>query len=105
MGGTNGQRYFRAFISDRLDGDWTPLSNANSWSSPFSGINNVTFDPGVTPWTVDISHGEMLRDGYDQTLTIDPTGLQYLYQGVNPASRSVDYVRLPWQLGIIRRTN
>jgi hypothetical protein len=105
MGGDSGQRYFRAFISDRLDGDWTPLANANSWPAPFAGINNVTFDAGVTPWTVDISHGEMLRDGYDQTLTVDPANLQFLYQGVDPAARGLDYVKLPWQLGIIRRTN
>ncbi len=101
MGGNSGQRYFRAFITDRLDGDWTPLANANSWTTPFAGINNVTFDAGVTPWTTDISHGEMLRDSYDQTLTVDPANLQFLYQGVNPASRGVAYNSLPWQLGII----
>jgi len=105
MGGSSGHRYFRAFISDRLDGDWTPLPNANSWSTPFAGINNVSFDPGVTAWTNDISHGEMLRDGYDQTLTIDPANLQFLYQGVNPSTGSQDYAHIPWQLGIIRRTN
>ncbi len=103
MGGTSGQRYFRAFISDRLDGDWTPLASANSWATPFAGINNVSFDSGVSAWTTDISHGEMLRDGYDQTLTIDPANLQFLYQGVNPAARGQDYAKLPWQLGIIRR--
>ena len=105
IGGSAGQRYFRAFISDSLDGDWTPLANANSWAAPFAGIDNVTFAAGVTPWTIDISHGEMLRDGYDQTLTIDPTNLKFLYQGVNPAARGAAYALLPWQLGIISRTN
>jgi len=57
----------------------------------------------VTAWTTDISHGEMLRDGYDQTLTIDPANLQFLYQGVSPSAHGLDYAKLPWQLGLIRR--
>ena len=103
MGGSSGHRYFRAFVSDRLDGDWTPLAGANSWTTPFAGINDVSFDSGVTAWTNDISHGEMLRDGYDQTLTIDPANLQFLYQGVDPSAPAQDYARIPWQLGLIRR--
>jgi len=46
MGGTSGQRYFRAFISDRLDGDWTPLAGANSWTTPFAGSTTSASIPG-----------------------------------------------------------
>ena len=100
LGGAIGNRYFRAFVTDRLDSDhWTPVSSATTFAQPFMGINNVTFDPGVVPWTVDISHGEMLRAGYDETLTIDPTNLQFLYQGtsLHPAQ----YIQIPWQLGLL----
>ena len=58
-------RYYRAWISNDLNGDWTPVPGADSWDTPFAGINNVTFEDGVEPWTRDISHGELLRDGYD----------------------------------------
>jgi hypothetical protein len=95
----SGHRYFRAFVANQLDGDWTPISTATSSAQPFAGIGNVSFDAGVTPWTVDISHGEMLRAGYDETLTIDPTNLQYLYQGTS--SYPPDYIDIPWQLGLL----
>ncbi len=94
-----GRRYFRAFVATSLGGSWTPLPAASSSAEPFAGIANVTFDAGVTPWTVDISHGEMLRAGYDQTLTIDPNNLQYLYQGTSAHPSS--YIDIPWQLGLL----
>ncbi len=97
---SSGRRYFRSFVTDRLDSDdWTPNPQANTSAQPFAGINNVTFDAGVTPWTTDISHGEMLRAGYDQTLTIDPNNLQFLYQGTS--SHPSNYIDIPWQLGLL----
>ena len=97
---SSGRRYFRSFVTDRLDSDdWTPNPNANTSATPFAGINNVTFDAGVTPWTTDISHGEMIRAGYDETLTIDPNNLQFLYQGTS--SHPSSYIEIPWQLGLL----
>jgi hypothetical protein len=93
-------RYYRAYLADRLDGPWTPIAGADSFASPFAGINNVTFAEGVEPWTRDISHGEILRDGYDETLTIDPLNLQMLFQGRDPASRG-EYHDLPYRLGLL----
>jgi hypothetical protein len=98
-------RYYRAWTSDRLDGDWTPMPNADTFQKPFAGINNVTFEEGVTPWTKDISHGELIRDGYDETMTIDPKNLQLLYQGRDPADRSGGgrYELLPYRLGLLKQ--
>ncbi len=93
-------RYYRAWISDRLDGEWTPVPDANTWQKPFAGINNVTFEEGVTPWTRDISHGEMIREGYDEKMLIDPNNLQLLYQGRDPAI-NVSYGRLPYRLALL----
>lgn len=93
-------RYYRAWTSDRLDGTWTPVPNADSWQTPFAGINNIAFEDGVTPWTRDISHGEMIRDGYDETMTLDPNNLQLLFQGRDPASGG-RYELLPYQLGLL----
>ena len=68
--GPTGNRFFRSFVSPTLDGVWTPL--AADWTNPFAGKTNVTFADGAA-WTNDISHGELVRDGYDQRLEIDPT--------------------------------
>ena len=92
-------RYFRSWTSTDLAGTWTPL--AATEDNPFAGAANVTF--AGTPWTTSISHGEMIRDGYDQRLTIDPCHLRYLYQGVDPAS-TVSYSQLPWRLGLLTET-
>ena len=104
MGGPGGHRYFRAFLADSLDGVWTPVNGANSFATPFLGESNVTFATGVTSWTDDFSHGEILRDGYDQTLQIDPNNLQFLYQGDNPAANAPTYNQIPWQLGLATAT-
>lgn len=94
-------RYYRAWVSDRLDGAWTPVPEATTFQQPFAGINNVTFEDGVTPWTRDISHGELIRDGYDETMTLDPDNLQLLYQGRDPSSGG-RYELLPYQLGLLK---
>ncbi|MGI5373531.1 non-reducing end alpha-L-arabinofuranosidase family hydrolase [Streptomyces sp. CA-251387] len=58
-------------------------------------------------WTADSLGGAwtpLARDGVDQTLTINPCGLQFLYQGMAPAS-SGDYSQLPWRLALVTQTN
>jgi len=99
--GPTGNRFFRTYVSPTLDGVWTPL--AADWTNPFAGKMNVTFANGAA-WTADISHGELIRSGYDQTLEIDPTNLQLLYQGADPATTSQDYSQIPWKIGLLTQT-
>jgi hypothetical protein len=60
----------------------------------------VTFENGVEPWTRDISHGELLRDGYNETPTIDLDNLRFLYQGRDPEINA-RYDQLPYRLGLL----
>jgi enterochelin esterase-like enzyme len=99
--GLGPSRYYRAYTADRLDGEWTPVPGADTYEHPFAGINNVKFEEGVERWTTDISHGELIRDGYDETLTVDGNKLQMLYQGRDPASGG-SYSSLPYKLGLLK---
>ena len=96
----NGRRYFKAYIADRLDGKWTPL--ADTADRPFAGWKNVRPVQGVQPWTDNISHGELIRDGVDQTLTVDPDNLHFVFQGMWDKDKSgKSYGKFPWRIGML----
>lgn len=100
--GEGGRRYFRAYTSERLDGQWEPLAKANTWPTPFAGPANVRAENGGEMWTADISHGELLRDGVDETMTIDPANLRFLYQGMDRNSKEKEYSLHPYRLALLR---
>jgi hypothetical protein len=100
--GKLGPRYYRAFMADSLDGEWKPLPGADSEATPFAGDNNVTAESGNELWASGISHGELLRDGYDETMTVDPKNLRLLYQGLLRDSKEPNYALLPYRLAILK---
>jgi hypothetical protein len=92
----NSPRFFRSWTSESLDGPWAPL--ADTKQKPFAGPANVTFEGG--DWSDDISHGEMIRSGSDERMTINACNMQFLYQGRDPSAGGA-YERLPYKLGLI----
>ncbi len=100
--GPGHRRYYKAYLADRLDGAWRPL--ADTWQRPFAGETNVRNpDPA---WADNISHGELLRAGRDETLAVDPAKLRFLVQAVTQKRKAgKKYGDIPWQLGILTPTN
>lgn len=96
----NGRRYYKAYLADSLDGQWTPL--ADTEVKPFAGAANIRPAAGVKPWTDNISHGELIREGVDQTMTVGPANLRFLFQGVLESEKAgKGYGQFPWRLGIL----
>lgn len=91
------RRYYKAYLADKLDGEWRPL--ADSLANPFAADKNVHQDQ---QWTENISHGELFRSGSDEYMEIDPAHLRFLIQGASDAEyRNKPYGQIPWRLGIL----
>jgi hypothetical protein len=97
-----GVRYYRAYVADSLDGEWYPIEGFDSMEQPFAGRANVTFEPGVEPWSIQVSHGELIRDSNDERMILDPDNLMFLYQGISEADNRGDYGALHYKLGLLR---
>lgn len=94
-----GRRYYKAYTSTTLAGEWKPLAAARDKS--FASFANVKFDGDA--WSESISHGELIRIGVDERLEIDPARLEFLYQGVLDADRAgKPYGKIPWRLGLLK---
>ncbi len=100
--GTDCHRQFHSWTSNSLTGTWNPLAATDS--NPFAADTNVTLPAGTPAWSQDFSSGEAIRSGYDQTVTLNPCKIQYLYQGKDPSANQ-SYNLLPWRLGLLTQTN
>ena len=102
--GTDGNRWFRSWTADKIEGPWRGL--ANTEENPFARWNNVKFVGETGEWTRSISHGELIRTGsLDQRLEIDPCDMRFMYQGLDPGADWSVYNALPWRLGLITLDN
>jgi hypothetical protein len=93
-----GRRYYKAYLADGLTGPWAPL--AATYGHPFVGPANVR--EIARHWTDSFSHGELLREGFDETLALDPARLRFLFQGVSDEEQAGKaYGEIPWRLGLL----
>jgi hypothetical protein len=95
-------RYYRAYVADKLDGEWYPVEGLETVDKPFAGKANISFEEGVQPWSGQVSHGEMVRETNDERMILDPNNLMFLYQGISDADNRGDYGSLPYKLGLLR---
>ncbi|MHA1340820.1 MAG: non-reducing end alpha-L-arabinofuranosidase family hydrolase [Promethearchaeota archaeon] len=90
----NRREYYIA-ESDSLRGIWKN-------SKLFATGGDLIFNDNVGKWTNFVSHGEVIRSGYNEKLEIESMDkIEFLIQG----SLRVNYIKyddIPWNLGIIR---
>lgn len=97
----HGWRYFKAYRADALAGPWRAVADTKEHA--FASLKNVTHPPAA--WTDNVSHGEILRAGYDEQLAIDPAHMQIVFQGVLEVERQGKaYGAIPWRLGLLEAT-
>jgi hypothetical protein len=91
------RRYYKAYLADRLEGPWQGF--ADTLATPFAAQGNVQ---QAAHWTANISHGELLRVGADESLVVDPTHLRFIFQGASDEEyRGTGYGGIPWRLGLL----
>jgi len=94
-----GRRYYKAYVADRLEGPWKTL--AVTYRNPFAGPANAR--EIARHWTDSFSHGELLRENFDQTLVVDPARLRFLFQGVSDEEQAgKPYGEIRWRLGLLK---
>ncbi len=96
-GASEGRRLYRSWTSTSLDGPW--VAHKTTENDPFAGLNNVSFPGGQ--WSQQISHGEMIRAGSDETMELDACNMQFLYQGANLSGFNGSYDARPYKLGLL----
>ncbi|MDZ4802424.1 MAG: non-reducing end alpha-L-arabinofuranosidase family hydrolase [Bryobacteraceae bacterium] len=89
-----GRRRFGLARSGRLDGDWRVAEENFATAARLSG------SPG-NRWTDEVSHGELLRSGFDERLEIPGKQWKFLIQGMRRDAHFGEYPLLPWKLGLI----
>src|SRR5262245_51050846 len=94
----NNRRYYKAYIANKLDGEWSSLGDTMEKSFA-AAEKNVRQEK---PWTTNISHGELVRSGIDENMEIDPAHLKFVYQGAaDDEYRGRNYGQIPWRLGLL----
>ena len=91
------ERLFRFARAEHLEGPWKKVFDS------FAAGAQLHVEGNLEKWTNMVSHGEILRSGYDQNLEYDADNPQIVIQGLLRNEYKGPYPNLPWKLGIIKR--
>lgn len=83
--------------SKHIAGPW------NKVADKYATADQLHYASKASAWTEMISHGELLRDGYDQRMEYSPRNCRWIIQGILKKHLKEGYDSLPWQLGIMSR--
>ena len=88
---SNPQRRYGLAVASNLLGPWERVADDYAIS------DKLFFADDAKRWTHHVSHGEMIRSGYDQRLEYDPADSRFLIQGVTEETKEEG-----WRLGIFK---
>ena len=90
-------RYYELWTSSSAGGPWTQVAEKWAWRGNLTKYNS-------DKWTTNVSHGELVRAGYNQNLEInDINKVDFLIQGTT--NMNAEYQKIIWDLGLIRNYN
>lgn len=92
----DGIRSYGLAMANRLEGPWKRVTDR------YATVDQLDYVAHSDQWTGMVSHGEVIRTGYDQFMEYDPAGVRWIIQGIMTDEMSADYPSLPWKHGIIR---
>ncbi len=92
----NGIRSYGLAIANHLEGPWKRVSDN------YASGDQLEYSGESEQWTEMVSHGEVIRSGYNQFLEYNPESCRWVIQGIMINELTDDYPSLPWKLGVIR---
>ncbi len=90
-----GVRSFGLAIAEELAGPWKKITDMYATDEQLKAVGKTN------RWTEMVSHGELLRSGYNEKMEYEPKGCRWLIQGILKKDLNVPYSLLPWKLGVI----
>lgn len=90
-----GIRSFGLATAEELAGPWWKRSDHYANSKQLSPLDNTT------PWTDMVSHGEVIRFGYNERMEYEPKRCRWIIQGIQRRDLKGPYPSLPWKLGVM----
>ena len=94
-----GIRSFGLASAGSLAGPWTKISD------DYASGDQLTYAGSTEAWTDMVSHGEVIRTGYNHRMEYNPADCRWLVQGILKKDTNVAYPSLPWKLGIMKKGN
>lgn len=92
-----GVRSFGLATATQLEGPWEKVTDH------YATGKELRYGDKMEQWTEMVSHGEVLRSGYDEHMEYDPQGCRWLIQGIMQKDNKGPYELLPWRLGLITK--
>ncbi|MBN2211691.1 MAG: hypothetical protein JW709_09885 [Sedimentisphaerales bacterium] len=88
-------RSFGLATAKNLLGPWKKATDR------YAGVEQLRFIGQGEKWTDMVSHGELIRAGYDQRLEYEPKGCRWIIQGMLKKDANGPYADRTWKLGIM----